>query len=115
MIPELKVAQYRQMIKVTQQKKESNIITLSTTSTMPERDKALLHQIIEQYNLNSVVDKNMIATNTAAFIEERLAIITSELSEAENAVSDYKEQNQIADLQAQSRLFLEASSAQASR
>ena len=107
---ELVVASYRTNIKVAQHKKESNIINLSTSSTMPERDKALLNQIIEQYNMNAVVDKNLIATNTAAFIEERLAIITSELSEAEDVVANYKTKNNIADLGTQAHLFLEASS-----
>ncbi len=103
------VAGYRRAIKIAQHKKESNVINLSTTSVAPERDKALLSQIIEQYNLNAIVDKNMIATNTASFIEERLAIITKELSEAENALSDYKEKNKIADLDAQAELFLKES------
>ena len=33
---------YRRQIKVAQHKKESNIITLTATSTMPERDAALI-------------------------------------------------------------------------
>ena len=107
---ELVVESYREKINVAQHKKESNVITLTTTSTVPERDKVLLSQIIEQYNLNAVVDKNMIATNTASFIDERLNIITAELNEAENAVSDYKKQNKIADIRTQSSLFLQASS-----
>ena len=109
---ELVVAGYRKKISVSQHKKESNIIKLSTSSSLPERDKALLNQIIEQYNLNAVVDKNMIASNTASFIDERLAIISAELSDAEEALSDYKEQNQIADLHTQAQLFLTASSAE---
>ena len=107
---ELVVASYRKMINVAQYKKESNVITLTMKSTLPERDRALLHQLIEQYNLNSVVDKNMIATSTAAFIEERLNIITRELSDAEHALANYKEQNKIADINTQAQLFLEASS-----
>ena len=107
---ELVVASYRNMIKVAQYKKESNVITMTMKSTLPERDRALLHQLIEQYNLNSVVDKNMIATATAAFIDERLNIITKELSEAEHALSNYKERNKIADINTQAQLFLEASS-----
>lgn len=109
---ELVVAGYGEMLSISQYKKESNIIKMSIKSPMPERDKALLNQLIEQYNLNAVVDKNMIATNTANFIEERLAIITKELADAENAVSDYKESNNIADIQAQAQLFLSASSAE---
>ncbi len=107
---ELVVAKYRKNISITQHKKESNIISISIISSMPGRDKALLHQMIEQYNLNAVVDKNMIATNTAAFIDERMAVITRELSDAEDALSEYKEKNNIADISTQARLFLEASS-----
>lgn len=109
---ELVVAGYRKAIKVGLQKKESNIIVLSTTSSVPDRDKALLYQLIEQYNHNAIVDKNMIAMNTAAFIDERLAVITAELTEAEEAVTSYKEKNNIADLQMQANLFLHASSAE---
>ena len=109
---ELVVAGYQKQIKVKLNSKESNIINISTKSPLPSRDKALLNQMIEQYNLNAVVDKNMIASNTAAFIEERLAIITAELSEAENAVANYKEQNKIADLGTQSQIFIHASSAE---
>lgn len=107
---ELVVASYRKALRVEQHKKESNVIVLSTSSPVPERDKALLHQIIEQYNLNAVVDKNLLASNTASFIEDRLAIISQELSDAEDAVSAYKEQNNIADLTTQAQLFLEESS-----
>ena len=107
---ELVVAGYQKNIKVSLHKKESNIIQLSTKSPMPDRDRALLQQMIEQYNLNAIVDKNMLATNTAAFIDERLAIITRELGEAEEAVSDYKQQNNIANINTQAQLFLTASS-----
>ncbi|MCR5050231.1 MAG: polysaccharide biosynthesis tyrosine autokinase [Paludibacteraceae bacterium] len=104
------VAGYMKMLSVSLHKKDSKIIKLSMRSPMPERDKALIGQIIEQYNLNAIVDKNMIATNTASFIDDRLAIISKELSEAEDAVTDYKTANRIADLGTQAQLFLEASS-----
>ena len=109
---DLIVSGYRRMIRVTQHKKESNVINLTMTSSLPERDKALLFQLIEQYNMNSIVDKNMIASNTAAFINERMSHIESELLDAEKTVSAYKEKNNIADLETQARLFLEANSAE---
>ncbi|MBO7459167.1 MAG: polysaccharide biosynthesis tyrosine autokinase [Paludibacteraceae bacterium] len=107
---DLVVAAYSKELKIAQNKKESNIINLSISSPVPERDKALLSQLIEQYNLNSIVDKNMIATNTAAFIDDRMAIISSELADAEQELSSYKEKNNIADIKTQAQLFLEASS-----
>ena len=112
MVRELVVADYMRMLNVRLHKKESNIIHMSITSPMPERDKVLLYQLIEQYNMNAMTDKNLIASNTAQFIEERLNLITGELSEAEQALSDYKEQNHIADMKTQAQLFLHASSAE---
>lgn len=109
---EVVVEKYRKAVNVALHKKESSIIKLTTTSPMPDRDKALLLQMIEQYNLNAVVDKNMLASNTASFIEERLNIITAELSDAEVALSDFKEQNNIADLDAQAQIFIRESSAE---
>lgn len=111
---ELVVSDYRQLLKVAQHKKESNIIDLSMKSPMPDRDKAFLYQVIEQYNMNALVDKNMIASNTASFIDERLRIITEELGEAEKAVSEYKEKNNIAHLETQAQLYLHASRAEQS-
>lgn len=110
--PELVVAGYRKALSVSLHKKESNIINISMKSPMPERDRALLHQMIEQYNINAIVDKNMLASNTAAFIEERMNIITAELSEAEKTVSQYKEKNKIANIEVQAHLILEANSAE---
>lgn len=107
---ELVVADYRELVNVALHKKESNIIKFSMRSAMPERDRVLLHQLIEQYNLNAIIDKNMLTQNAAAFIEERLNIITEELSEAEKTVSSYKERHNIANIEAQAKLFLEASS-----
>lgn len=109
---ELMVSDYQQMLTVSLHKKESNIIILSMQSPMPGRDRALLYKLIEQYNTNTIIDKNMIASNTAAFINERMNNIERELLDAEKEVALYKEQNNIADIETQAKLFLEASSAE---
>lgn len=108
MMHEHVVADYRQKIKVALNKKESNIVNLSITSPLPARDKALLFQLIEHYNMNTIVDKNMIASNTAAFINERMSKIEDELIESEKTLSSYKKANSIADIETQARLILEA-------
>ena len=107
---ELLVAEYSKLITVTQHRKESNIIKLTMCSSLPSRDKALLAQLIEQYNMNAIVDKNMIASNTAAFINERMNHIEAELLESERNMAAYKEKHHITDLDLQSRLFVEGSS-----
>lgn len=109
---ELTVVRYQKNLTVALNKKESNVVTLAMVSTLPVRDKALLFQMIEQYNMNAIVDKNMIASNTAAFINERMSKIEEELLESEKTVAAYKQKNNIADIETQARLFLEASSAE---
>lgn len=100
---------YQKKVTISLRQKESNIVDLKTISDIPTRDVALLAKIVELYNLNSVVDKNIMATNTAAFIDERLAIISNELNDAEEAVADYKSQNQLTDLSEEAKLFLQVS------
>ncbi len=102
------IAYYSKLTKVSQHKKESNIFDLSITSTAPERDRDILKELIDNYNENAMVDKNMMATNTEAFIESRLAIITRELSDAEDAVEQYKTAHNMADLTEEAKLLLKS-------
>ena len=87
-------------------KKESNIINISTVTDMPGRAIDFINKEIELYNMDAVVDKNIMATNTATFIEERLRLIEMELSTAENEVERYKEKHGIVDLSSEAGLFL---------
>ena len=102
------IAYYSTITKVAQHKKESNIFDMSITSIAPKRDVDLLRVMIEKYNENALVDKNMIATNTEAFIASRLELITRELNDAENAVEQYKTEHNMADLTEEAKLLLKA-------
>ena len=54
-----------------------------------------MNKMVEYYNLDAVIDKNIMATNTANFINERLAVVTLELDTVEQAVEDYMQQNDL--------------------
>lgn len=102
------IAYYCKLTKVKQHKKESNIFELSITSIAPNRDVDILRVLIDKYNENTLVDKNMIATNTEAFIASRLEIISRELTDAEDAVEHYKTEHGMADLTEEAKLLLKA-------
>ena len=91
-------------------KKESNVIAISTTTDMPRCAIDLITRQIELYNMDAVIDKNIVATSTAAFIEERLRLIESELSLVEADVEMYKEQHGIVDLKSEAGVFLQETS-----
>ena len=88
-------------------RKESNIITISTTTDMPTRGRDFIRKQIEYYNMDAVLDKNIMASNTAAFIEERLRLIEQELAVAEKDVAQYKQRYDIVDLESEAILALQ--------
>ena len=92
------VNMYKILIEAEPIDKESNIISIATYSDMPVRARDFIRKQIELYNMDAVIDKNIMASNTAAFIEERLKLIEAELSVAESDVEQYKEKNSIVSL-----------------
>lgn len=100
------VDKYNRAIVAAPYKKESNIINISTATDMPQRAIDFINKEIEFYNLDAVIDKNIMASNTASFIEERLRLIEAELAVAESELEAYKAENGIVDLLTEAELYL---------
>lgn len=101
------VSLYKLRINVAAIKKDSKVIAISSTTDTPRRVKEYMQKLIEYYNADAVADKNLIAQNTAAFIEERLRVLENELREAEESAVKYLEKYNLVDPDFESRLFLE--------
>ena len=82
------------------------LMDLSYTGPVPKKSEDILNEITKQYNLESVKDRNESSQNTQDFINERLAIISDDLSGIENQKEGFKRQNQITDLDAQANMAL---------
>jgi tyrosine-protein kinase Etk/Wzc len=102
--------EYCANIKIASVNKKSNAIGVSTVSSCPKKMEVVLDKLIELYNQDAVLDKNLIATSTAAFIEERIKLIGSELSDVEVDVENYKKRNKLTDITTDADLFLKSSS-----
>ena len=105
----LAINNYKKKVTATPMKKESNVILVSTVTDMPSRAIDFISKEIEYYNMDALVDKNFMATNTASFIDERLQLIEMELSTAENEVERYKEKHGIVDLSREASVYLSES------
>lgn len=103
------VDKYAQAIVAEPIKKESNVIAISTVTDMPRRAIDFINREIDLYNQDALIDKNLMASNTASFIEERLRLIENELSVAEAEVEQYKEDYGIVDLASEAGLYLRES------
>jgi len=84
---------------------KTTIIQLSLITGNTEEGKDILDAIIKEYNQQNIDEKNKVAANTIRFIEERLALVTSELEGVEGELKDYRNKYQILDLEKQSEAF----------
>ncbi|WP_034919468.1 GumC family protein [Gillisia sp. CAL575] len=101
---------YRGKIHLNLTDKNSSLIELNLDDPIKVKAQQILDQLILEYNRQAIEDKNLVATNTARFIEDRLDIITGELDSVETGKEEFKESNQLTDIQAESQLFIENAS-----
>ncbi len=79
--------------------KRSNLIEMSYNTPNPALGEALLNEIIQQYNERGINEKNAQAIKTAQFLDERLKLLTADLSDAEADIQRFKEANGLFDVE----------------
>lgn len=104
------VGKYRSGVEVNLTDKNSSLLELSLVDPVTEKAQDILDQLILEYNRQAIEDKNLVATNTASFIDERLSIINQELDSVEVGKEEFKESNQLTNIEAESTLFIENAS-----
>ncbi|PIQ17724.1 MAG: tyrosine protein kinase [Flavobacteriaceae bacterium CG18_big_fil_WC_8_21_14_2_50_34_36] len=104
------VTYYQNAIQVSPVVKGGSVIKLTLNDPVKEKAQRILDELVSQYNKDATEDRNLVSLNTAAFIDERLQIITQELDSVETNKVDFKQENRLTDIQAEAQLFLENSS-----
>lgn len=103
-------SQYRNKINLIQSSKSSGLLELELKDPVKEKARDILDQLVLEFNRSAIEDKNLIAGNTAKFINERLAIINGELDSVETGKESFKEQNRLTDIQAESQMYIQNAS-----
>ena len=88
--------------------KMANVISMIIETPYISYGKELLNTITTLYNKKGIDIKNIEATNTANFIDERLKIIESELADAEEKVELYKKKHNLSDLEMEAKAIIES-------
>ncbi|MCR5518880.1 MAG: polysaccharide biosynthesis tyrosine autokinase [Bacteroidales bacterium] len=96
-------------LKVTQTESDGTILQLSLQDNNLQRASDVLNALIAKYNEDAIRDKNRIAVNTAAFIDERLSIIQQELGTVESDLASFKSSERIMDVNESANEYLEES------
>lgn len=99
---------YGNNIKVAAINKKSNAIQISMLHSHVQKAKDILNMLVYLYNQDAILDKNLIASNTANFIEDRLGLITRELFEIESDIENYKRGNKLTNLSSEASIYLQS-------
>lgn len=94
-------------LKVNSTNKLSSIIELKYKDYTPKLSEDVLNEIIQSYNASAISEKNITASNTLKFIQERLNIVGGELAEIEKKIQLYKANSGAVDISTQGQLFLQ--------
>lgn len=89
---------------------KANSITLFYQDEDKQRGKDLLDMIVECYNIRRLGEEQTKASKEIAFIDERLATLTSQLSESERQLEEFKTANGVTDIAAEAKILLEQTS-----
>lgn len=89
---------YKSRITASEYSKNSSLIVLSCTDINQDRAEDILFEICEVYKNDIVDNKNRVAQRTAQFIEDRIKLIGSELTQVEQRFATFKQNNQIVDV-----------------
>ncbi|MCX2679158.1 polysaccharide biosynthesis tyrosine autokinase [Galbibacter sp. EGI 63066] len=98
---------YRDKLAVTPMEKSSNIISVSLTDQVQKKAVDIVNKLVEIYNENSIEQKNSVAITTSEFIDERIKLVASDLSEVDLTKEHFKVGNKLTDITSEAGIFLE--------
>ena len=95
---------YRNRMEMSVATKMASIINLSLNDVVPQRADDILNTLLDVYNDDAVIDKQIVAEATAKFITERLQIIGKELHSIDGDIKQFKAKNNIVDIKTEVKL-----------
>jgi len=87
--------------------KQIDVINMALKIDNVRMGQDLLEYLVYFYNQDAINQVNRSANNTKTFIDERLSLLTNELSTVERSVEDYKKANQLTDIETDIEIFLD--------
>ena len=98
---------FRRRVNVTPVNKNSSVVNLDIVNPVREKAQDFLNELIHQYNLDAIKDKNIVSEKTKVFIDARLANVGFELTKIQDEVKNYKDKYNITGLNKEAEIALE--------
>ena len=104
------VNRLKKQLSISMVGKKSDIITLKIEEASTEYSERILNTIIDVFNQDGIVDRQMVHKRTINFVNKRYILLSNELDSIEIEKQLYKLKNNLIDITANSSLSLELSS-----
>lgn len=105
--PEQLALKYQHVIEVTSTNKLSTAILISMNESIPERGKDILNRMIYNYHLIDKTEQNRQIESTLQFLDQRIAALSNDLTDAEKGIAGFKSSRGLIDLGSNSKISLE--------
>lgn len=89
--------------------RSSDVIILTLDETVKEKGIAVINNLIDQYNVDGINDKNLISQATTNFLDDRLILISAELLAIEGSAAQFKTSKGLVDVNSGANVYLESS------
>lgn len=82
-------------IQVVSTAKQSEVLSLVLTGENKDKSEAIINSIIDEFNQDGVVDRQLISQRTIDFVNERFVYLSTELDSIENKKQIFKKDNKL--------------------
>jgi capsular exopolysaccharide synthesis family protein len=102
------VDSYRARVSISAVDKNSSVLVLSLQDPVREKAEDFLNELVRQYNIDAINDKNQVSEKTKDFIDSRLEAIGEELGKVQDDAKEYKQLKDFTGLPSEVQLALES-------
>lgn len=89
------VERYREALRCEVADRQTSIIRLTMEDAVAQRAEDIINGIVEAYNADAIANRQAVSHLTERFIDERLRLLSTELSDADSDIATFKEHNNI--------------------
>ena len=104
------INKYTGKIIITPNGKDSKIINLSLTGTVPDISEQFINDLINVYNNDIILDNTKLTISTSKFINNKLNEVTEKLKGFDSRLQNFKTNNNFTDLHSEANLFIQNAS-----
>ncbi|SEQ45533.1 capsular exopolysaccharide family [Hyunsoonleella jejuensis] len=102
-----KIAEYyKNTIRVSPAVEGSKVVNLSLDDYSWAKAIAIINTLVDEYNRTSIEEKNIRSNNTAEFINKRIDLIATDLSNVDNEIERFKTGNKLTNITSEADLYL---------